>query len=234
MSEIGDKDAMNVTQCASYCWFAFTLCLVATPAAVADTSETGRLVEQANQCRELTERLERLSCFDRVFETPMQAAVGHAVFNTSPSWQRASAAAKRLSADQTMVLTEEGDGELGNAWITLQATNEESRFTQQGKPLLLLSCIDNLSRVELALPSEIPDARVKISLASGTTRYWRSDDSGMLLSSGRGMPAIEVMKDMTRDSRAWLRSNSKSVDGLMFDTSHLSELLPALKRRCGW
>jgi type VI secretion system protein VasI len=227
---------MNLTRSVSYHLLALTFCMATGQVIAGDTdrSETIRLVEKANQCRELTERLDRLSCFDRVFETPVQEAVEQVLLNTSPSWKRAEEAAKQFSDDQNMVLTEEGEGERSNAWITLQATNEESRFDQKGKPLLLLSCIDNLSRVELALPSEIPDARVKISLARGTTRYWRSDDSGMLLSSGRGMPAIEVMKDMTRDSRAWLRSNSKSVDGLMFDTSRLSELLPALKLRCGW
>jgi type VI secretion system protein VasI len=227
---------MNLTHRVSYHWLVLPFCMATgqVVAGDADRSDTSKLVEKANQCRELTERLDRLSCFDRVFETPLKEAVGQVLLNTSPSWKRADAASKQFSADQNIALTEEGADEHSNAWITLQAINEESRFGQKGKPLLLLSCIDNLSRVELALPSEIPDARVKISLARGTTRYWRSDDSGTLLSSGRGMPAIEVMKDMTRDSRAWLRSNSKSVDGLMFDTSRLSELLPALKLRCGW
>ncbi|WP_234993604.1 type VI secretion system-associated protein VasI [Vibrio mangrovi] len=193
-------------------------------------SQPEQLVQQANQCREVSERLERLRCFDRVFATPLhlnprkEQQVG-----ASESWLHAMDSLAKVGEGETMHLTEQGD----DAWLILIASNSASRFADDQKPLLMMSCIHRISRVELALPSEIPDARVKVSIQRAT-QYWRSDDAGLLLSSGRGMPAISLMKIMAGQEKTVLRSNSKVVDGLAFDTNALSQALQPLRKRCDW
>lgn len=78
--------------------------------------------------------------------------------------------------------------------------------------MLLLSCINNLSRIELALPKEVADARIQVSIRH-ETQFWRSDDHGVLFSSARGMPAIEMMKLAASESRLLLRSNAPLLTG---------------------
>ncbi|KUI97686.1 type VI secretion system-associated protein VasI [Vibrio sp. MEBiC08052] len=193
-------------------------------------SKPEQLVEQASQCRSVSERLERLRCFDRVFETPLHLTpVKEQTVGASESWLHAMDSLAKLGDGKMMHLTEQGD----DAWLILLAANPASRFADDQKPVLMMSCIHRISRVELALPSEIPDARAKVTIQR-ETQYWRSDDAGLLLSSGRGMPAISLMKIMAGQDNTVLRSNSKVVDGLTFDTSGLSEALKPLRTRCDW
>ncbi|CSA95486.1 type VI secretion protein VasI [Vibrio cholerae] len=113
----------------------------------------------------------------------------------------------------------------------MPAQNRSSGETSP--PVLLLSCINNLSRIELALPKEVADARIQVSIRH-ETQFWRSDDHGVLFSSARGMPAIEMMKLAASESRLLLRSNAPFADGLQFDTRGVNEALDALRERCGW
>lgn len=196
-------------------------------------AETARqTLEAASQCVQIDARLERLACFDRVFETPVQVAMPTVQSHLPPSWQRAMQAVQ--NSNENWTLTTEGEGKGSNAWVTLTAINQKTRFADNAKPVLMLSCIDNLSRVELALPSGVSDARIEISAAGVDSQYMRSDDSGTLMSSARGMPAISMMKSMAGQSRLLLRSNAPFADGLQFDTEPLKHALGALRERCGW
>jgi type VI secretion system protein VasI len=194
------------------------------------------LVRQANQCRDVNERLERLRCFDRVFSTPVEDEKVVLKKHMPASWERAMTSATKADANTLMSLSFEGtkDSMDGDAWLTLTANNGRTRFPDSAKPVLMMSCIDRLSRIELVLPDEIPDARVKISLVGGSAQYWRSDDTGYLLASSRGMPAIAMMKKMSSERRSVLRSNSKFIDGLTFNTESLPSAIKVLRQRCRW
>jgi type VI secretion system protein VasI len=195
------------------------------------------LLNQAQQCTKVGERLERLRCFDQLFNTPTQGQAIVIKKQMPATWSRAMDAASKADAQTQMSLNYQGDADAidGDAWLTLTALNSSTSFSDNAKPIMMLSCIDRLSRIELILPQEIPDARVKISLVgSGTTQYWRSDDSGYLLLSGRGIPAIDMMKHMSSDHRSTLRSNSKFIDGLTFNTESLPSVIKALRQRCRW
>jgi len=187
---------------------------------------------QAEQCATINVRIKRLSCFDHVFNVALNNALGDVSNQFPKSWYRAMDTAN--SDKSTTVLVTEGEGKGSNAWITLVALNEETSFEQNEKPVLMMSCIDNLSRVEIALPSRVQDARVEVSVANQTGQIWRSDDAGVLMSSARGIPAINTMKAVSQQHRLLLRSNASFIDGLLFDTHELSNVIGALRQRCGW
>ncbi len=198
-------------------------------------SASNQVLEQANACTVITSRLDRLNCFDSLFATPVNQMLPRVIENNTPlSWQRAFNSLSEYQEGDAYHLTTEGEGEKTNAWITLLALNQTTHFPDNAKPVLLMSCIDNLSRVELALPSAIDDPRIQLSIANTEVQYWRSDDLGLLFSSGRGMPAIDMMRAMASGKMLMLRSNSPFIDGLRFDTSELSQSLGALRTRCGW
>jgi type VI secretion system protein VasI len=195
------------------------------------------LLNQAQQCTTVSERLERLRCFDHVFNTPTHRQAVHIETTMSATWLRATQAASQADAQTHMSLNYVGEADAieGDAWLTLTAINNPTPFANNAKPIMMLSCIDRLSRIELILPQEIPDARVKVSLVgNGTTQYWRSDDTGYLLLSGRGIPAIDMMKHMATERRSTLRSNSKLIDGLTFNTESLPSVMKTLRQRCRW
>lgn len=194
------------------------------------------LVKQAGECAQITERLERLRCFDQIFATPVTQETGTVTQIMPATWQRAMSSAEKADAEFAMHLSYEGDEDAteGNAWLTLTATNQQTRFADNAHPVLMMSCIDRLSRIELLLPQELNDARVKISLPGSSAQYWRSDDSGYVLTSARGLPAIDMMKKMAGEPRSVLRSNSQFIDGLTFNTASLPSALTALRQRCRW
>lgn len=208
----------------------FVICswLVSMGGAKGETAE--QTVQMAQQCRDIQVRLERLACFDLVFKTPVEVVPKTKMTYYSPQWNHAMKARKSLTAEQGWTLEAEL-GDKGNAWIALPAKN--ANMTEEQRPVLLLSCIKNISRVELALPEQVKDARIQVSIRKAT-QVWRSDDYGVLFSSGRGIPAIEMMKSLTKSSHLTLRSNARFADGLQFNTHDLEHGLSVLKERCSW
>ncbi|MFC3024444.1 type VI secretion system-associated protein VasI [Vibrio zhugei] len=189
-------------------------------------------LKQAQQCSKITGRLERLDCFDKVFNTPINIEQSQGQAYPS-AWQRAMKAAHDAGNEQRALVTQ-GEGRGSSAWIAFTATNASTQFAGNAKPVLLMSCMHNLSRVEIALPKPVKDGRIRIAVAGGQEQYWRSDDVGVLMSSARGLPAIRMMKAMTQGPSLTLRSNASFVDGLRFNTRDVATQLSALRDRCGW
>lgn len=210
-------------------WLGLLSTLAAVPSV---TQAADQRLAQAEQCRLVSGRLERLDCFDRVFKTPLpeKQLTGQAY---PEAWQRAMDAAHQ-DGDKSRTLVTQGDGKGSSAWLALTAMNTHTQFQGNTKPILLMSCMNNLSRVELALPDPVQDGRIRIAVAGGQQQYWRSDDLGVLMSSARGLPAIDMMKAMTAGNRLVLRSNATFADGLEFDTRNVASELSALRQRCGW
>lgn len=211
-----------------------TFAIFWTGGAISATSGESTL-SQAKQCSGLTERLERLACFDRVFNTPIPLMVQrHAPRDVPFAWHRAMDSYAATEADEIAHLNLQGVGNISNAWVTLAASNEKERFKEGLRPVLMMSCIDKISRFELALPKELSRGRVRVTLTPGDTRIWRSDDSGYILSAGRGMPAINQMKEIMRQKMIVLRADNKALDGLEFRTGSLSDDLKPIRKRCDW
>ncbi|MCW8333863.1 type VI secretion system-associated protein VasI [Vibrio paucivorans] len=193
------------------------------------------LLAEAKQCTAIDERLERLACFDELFDTPVPMAESSSFSGVPVSWTRAmNSEALRTKNTHTAQVNTKGEGKGSNAWLTLPAINQPKSGSELEYPTLQMSCIDNISRVEVILPNELEDGRVTISVVGSAVQHWRSDETGLVFSSGRGLPAIEMMRAMARLDKLVLRSNSAELDGLEFESQQLNQSLSALKQRCGW
>lgn len=216
-----------------------------------DMDSPSRTLAAAQQCTQIEQRLERLNCFDHLFQTPVDMAGDTDVqraYRAYPSaWKIAFETAHRHEQPLNVVVQDadskgngsqsadsQGNGFQGNAWVTLTAQLIPHSLKVNESPILMISCIDNLSRIELALPQPISEARVSIALLDGEPQAWRSDDSGVLLSSARGMPAITIMKMMMQHDKITLHSRLSILDGMQFDTSSLAQAITPLRQRCGW
>lgn len=183
--------------------------------------------EQVEQCRIIAKRLERLECYDQLFDTPVTLK-GQSHEPDKPEVWMLAYPNSNVENNLTPILNESASGE--DAWVTLSALPQG----EANSPVLVMSCMDEISRVQLALPKPLIDARISVSVAQGQREYWRSDDEGVVFSSAQGLPAIELMKRMAQQRKVTLRSNSDTVDGLQFDTVALQAALRPLRQRCRW
>ncbi|BDM64443.1 hypothetical protein NFHSH190041_18950 [Shewanella sp. NFH-SH190041] len=117
-------------------------------------------------------------------------------------------------------------------WMTAKAHQSNSKAAV----ILMLSCIDGISRVELALPnaSDAGKAQITINGARGITRDWLSDDQGMVFQSARGLPAIDIIRVLMSSPSVTLRSDLQLIDKLKFDTSNLRRDITPLRKACRW
>ncbi|WED24547.1 type VI secretion system-associated protein TagO [Vibrio sp. JC009] len=189
------------------------------------------LIRQGNDCSQISSRLERLHCFDSLFgfQTEPEEPVLPAKY--PDSWHRARQIFSANTEDSWTLFSSPANDD---AWLVLRPLNKKTSFKSKQKPLLIMSCINHLSRIELALPHRVDHVRAKISLAGSQHQLWRSDDQGVLFSSAQGIPAINMMKQMLRTPKATIRSNAEFADGLHFDTTDLSNKIRLLRERCQW
>ncbi|MCL1125539.1 type VI secretion system-associated protein VasI [Shewanella surugensis] len=198
----------------------------------------GTLLEDALKCRQVGSKLERLFCFDTVFVTPNipQGDVIVEVSDPHPKqWKRAFDNEAMRQSQRGFLLNNAFKKALDNhpnIWATAQAIG-----AIPPRPIMMLSCIDNISRVELifADPINIRSAPISINTALGeSSQDWIVDNSGYILRTGRGLQAIVAMKAMLSGKEFVLGSEHKWIDGLQFDTHQLQTSLKALRRECSW
>lgn len=185
----------------------------------------------ARQCTQETARLERLACFDAVFETPLHAEADAraAMPGRQPTEWLAAYAQETRRTPQDGALRGQGDaGEM----VTLPALG-----AVPPRPLLTVRCDNNITHFALMLPKPTSSERVRLTLASGASRQaqmWRVRDDGFVVSGGRGLPAIDTIKTLVNAPKLTLAADESSVDGLVFDLAGLRHALTPLREQCGW
>ncbi|AZQ10870.1 type VI secretion system-associated protein VasI [Shewanella khirikhana] len=189
-------------------------------------------LSEAKSCTLIQARLERLACFDAVFQT--QVSPDSLVVNArrEPDSVVFANASEALRSDRSGFIAAPSN------------TERDYRFTASAlgalppRPILMLSCVDDISRVELILPKAVAASKVSVTLASSNggamTQDWLSDDTGHIYRSGRGLVAIGVMKHVLRGNELTLSSDVEAIEGLRFDTSHLAEVIAPMRGACKW
>ncbi|MEC6797046.1 type VI secretion system-associated protein VasI [Photobacterium sp. S4TG1] len=234
MSKIGDPDQMIMK------WIVLSLSLAFVPCLVSAQSNLLTTLEQAQQCRNIESKLERLHCFDSVLNTPpviSNALIGKEVVQYSPSWVRAVNSEKNRGEKEGFILNQQDEGnDFSRMWLTATAINVSSQPKTQLAPILMLSCFEKITRIQLILPHPIKAGKVTVSIPGSpvVTQDWISDDSGYLLRSGRGIPAIDAIKAMITSPQLILRSDVAGIDNLEFDNKNLAEALKPMRETCRW
>ncbi|WP_227545977.1 type VI secretion system-associated protein VasI [Marinobacter fonticola] len=185
----------------------------------------------ARQCTQETARLDRLACFDGVFETPVHAEADAkaAMPGRQPAEWLAAYAQESGRAPSDGALRGQGDaGEI----VTLPALG-----AVPPRPLLTVRCDNNITHFALMLPRPTAAERVRLTLASAAAhqpQVWRVRDDGFVVSGGRGLPAIDTIKTLINTPKLTLTADESAVDGLVFDLAGLREGLMPLREQCGW
>lgn len=200
--------------------------------------ENQEKVATALLCVPVKARLARLACFDNVFPATIDELLEkeEVVVNEKPQeWLRAEASeALRKKEEGFRSNKKEAEDAEPSIWFTARAQKREGKKGKQ--PILQLGCIDKISRVEILLDEPIKDGRMFITVMGEEpfTQQWTSDESGLVLRPGRGIPAIRAMRAMLESKPIIIRSDVTEVDELAFDSRGLSEAIEPMRTICGW
>ncbi|GLT13678.1 type VI secretion system-associated protein VasI [Vibrio algivorus] len=194
-------------------------------------AEQRLILNEAKACTSITARLERLDCFDRIFNTSLPEITS--LKEVKPeAWSRGMAVEQSRIKGDMFPLISNGNGKTSSdIWVTLPAVNH----SEDGQnAVLMMSCINNISHLDLLLHKNIEQARVNVSANTFKSSLWKTDDSGFVISSSRGVFAIGMMKSISLSSSLDLSSDIESINGLKFNTENLSKVLIPLRKSCGW
>ncbi|AIZ35548.1 hypothetical protein NJ69_05090 [Pseudomonas parafulva] len=137
--------------------------------------------------------------------------------------------AGRPPEDLTFRLSAEGEGLLFSAPAIASAAPA---------PYLVISCVQNISRLQLVLGRPVDVGRVKVRLQgeqrSTHATSWRVLENGQVLDAGRGLPGIEQIRQLIGAHRIHVQSDNPAVDGLIFDAQGLDPLIDKARKTCRW
>lgn len=202
--------------------------LIAGPwsSAFAQADANAVLLEQARACAEQTSRLERLNCFDAIFQADDEPVSTDALPALWHAIERQESA--RDQDDVGLLVHTQGEDVL----MSVPALG-----TTPPRPILVMACEKLITRFQLHLPTPLNEARVDLQLTGNgmaVQQQWRARDGGQVLSGGRGLPAIETLRQLLNANEVTMRSDVAMLDGLRFDVSGLREEIQPLRNACRW
>lgn len=188
------------------------------------------LLDEARRCTGEVQRLERLACFDAVFGTPIsdssQVQARMPVAVRSERWRQAYATTG--SPHDTGVASYRDTGRAAGQLVTVSALGVEPP-----RPRLVLQCHNNITELTLMMPRPLSEERVRLAIGT-QTMVWRVRDEGFVLSGGRGLPSIRIVKSLLAGPSARVDSATGGVDGLLFDLAGFADAIRPLRESCGW
>lgn len=197
------------------------------------------LANSPADCTLIISNMERLACFDRAARTPAVVPPTRVRQANGPS-----------TPSQAMVMANEalrGPDELG---FRISVGAERAEGGQQRivisapamgappQPYLAISCVQNISRLQLLTLAPVPRNRVQVQLSASEQplpgRPWQVLEDGHVVDAGRGLVAIEAIKVLRAAQRIHVSSDYPALDGLVFDAQGLAPMIDQARKACRW
>lgn len=203
--------------------------------------EVGHAFAQAaRDCTRISSRVERLACFDEASGTPAYPSVLDGRWSapelSAPSLARVLAN-ERLRAPENLAfrMSSHLEGQMGQKLIVISAP---AIGTSEPRPYLAISCVQNISRLQLLTARPIEGNRVMLRLRTerqtSSEMPWQVLENGQVLDAGRGLPAIEQIKALIGAHRIQVLSDHPALNGLSFDAQELAPLIGQARQACRW
>ncbi|AZD86902.1 Type VI secretion protein VasI [Pseudomonas chlororaphis subsp. aureofaciens] len=224
-----------------------TLLLAATILAGCDSGK--EVVAAGRDCTTIVSPLERLACFDAAAGTPPTTPT-HATPPLAPKVEQpvptrvpdivlfVQRNESRRKTEQTgMLLLRAEDSLPGRSRVVISSP---ALGGTEPRPLLAISCLQNISRLQLltAQPLDVNRVNIRVLLDGrpiAESRPWQVLEDGTVTDAGRGLVAIEQLRHLTRPAQQLqLESDYPQFDGLSFDASALHELMGQQREACHW
>ncbi|MDR0807089.1 MAG: type VI secretion system-associated protein TagO [Enterobacteriaceae bacterium] len=199
-------------------------------AAPDDAAKLKLLTECANDASVFS----RLDCYDRILRANVPISpVTATKMKHVPAWEWAyELEKKRTDTNETEFLSSHSGGDNPNVLITTPALGR-----QPPRPVLLFSCIDNITRIQVMLVDPVRSGNGNITLKtnSGAIKtQWFIRDNGYVLESSRGLPGIQEIQQLIHAEKLTLGSDDPVLNGLVFNLSTLPQAIAPLRSACHW
>ena len=105
------------------------------------------------------------------------------------------------------------------------------------RPVLMLSCVDNITRMQVALasPRQESDIPVTLKTEEGVFRSrWFVRENGFLLEASRGLSGIDEIKQLFGAETLTLETGNGGAGQLTFNIDGLAQTLAPLREACHW
>ncbi|EKY1891642.1 type VI secretion system-associated protein TagO [Salmonella enterica subsp. arizonae serovar 35:z4,z32:-] len=193
------------------------------------------LVQSMQTCRAEPAALERLDCYDRLLPPDRPNFSGALVKARSPgdAWQRAVEQEKQRTGHDTSFLVTKSEGEFASVIITTPALG-----STPPRPVLMFSCVDNITRMQIALPRPHQGNDIPVTLRTDIGQFhtrWFVRENGYLLEASRGLTGIDEIKQLFGAKTLTINTGTDGASGqLTFTISGLAQTLAPLREACHW
>lgn len=193
-------------------------------------AEENRALMAARACRQESSPLLRLDCYDQALAENGSAIIPQSV-QTGPAWQRAMDQERRREDHSTTFLLGNSGGENPLVVLTTPAIG-----VPPPRPVLMFSCIDNITRLQVALTAPVAASNGDVALATEKTSVgmrWFVRENGYLLESSRGLAGIQEIRQLFGAQRLTL-TPKEAKTRLTFNISGLAQEIEPLRKACHW
>lgn len=197
--------------------------------------DTQATLKAMQSCRQEPAALERLDCYDHIL-APGQSSFDGALVKAryeGEAWKRAFAQEKQRPDNSTALMITQSDGEHPTVIITTPAIGNVPP-----RPVLMFSCVDNISRMQVALTHSMTSSDIVVTLTTDHGRFqsrWFIRENGTLLESSRGLSGIDEIKQLFGAKTLTIDTGTDSAAGkLTFNIDGLAKTIAPLRDACHW
>ncbi|MFK1566632.1 type VI secretion system-associated protein VasI [Pseudomonas aeruginosa] len=230
-------------------------------AAFATGCDAGKNVEASSEgdaasaaikaCTGIVSALERLKCFDAAAGTP-PAPTAPAASLAEPGPTGAAPAPVRRPEIVERVRANEATREPGETQFRMSREQEDlpgqwrvvisapAIGSRSEAPVLAISCLSNISRLQLIAANPVAPNRMNIRLFLDGKPLspeipWQVLDDGTVIDAGRGLVAIEQLRSLVGPGgRLRMESTYPAFADLVFDATGLHALMKQQREACHW
>lgn len=191
------------------------------------------VVKDLQQCRRLSPMFERLDCYDNIKTGEISTALLDSEKKGGTAWQRAQQQeSERKDQHLQFIVT---TTEEPQSSVVLTAPSLGYPFP---RPILMLSCIDNITRLQLALPKSLAKKEsIQIQLSTEKMQFssqWFVREDGFLLEASRGLDGIKEIQRLFNANTLKIKLENNIVNPLTFNIEGLEEKIKPLRTACHW
>lgn len=231
------------------------LLLTLFAAAGCDAGHEAAAPKPRPDCTAIVSDVERLACFDTAAGTPPAPANSQATASTptttvpvatgSPSVQASQADIKALVSqneagrtkdNRRFLLSRSEDVSTGQERVVISAP----ALGETSQARLAISCLSNISRLQLLTDRPIDPNRVRVGLLLDgrpitASVPWQVLEAGDIVDAGRGLVAIDMLRHLAVPaSQLSIESDYRPFDGMIFDATGLDALMAQQRGACHW
>lgn len=187
------------------------------------------------RCRRKPAALERLDCYDHLL-APEQPGFDGALVKASyegEAWKRAFTQEKQRPDNSITLMMTQNGGERPTVIITTPAIGNVPP-----RPVLMFSCVDNITRMQVALTHAMTPDSIDVTLTADTRQiqsHWFIRENGTLLESSRGLSGIDEIRQLFGAKTLTIDTGTEGAAGkLTFNIDGLAKTIAPLRDACHW